>query len=67
MTFVFNASPLIVLAKSALLETMLELPENALIDSCESLSRILSCINPPKYPILSLPRGSERANLQSSH
>jgi len=27
MTFVFNASPLIVLAKSGLLETVLELPE----------------------------------------
>lgn len=27
MTFAFNASPLIVLAKSGLLETVLELPE----------------------------------------
>ena len=48
MTFVFNASPLIVLAKAGLLEQMLELPECVLIPNAVA-HEVRNC-NDPRDP-----------------
>ncbi|MFP4353423.1 MAG: DUF3368 domain-containing protein [Puniceicoccaceae bacterium] len=50
MTFVFNASPLIVLAKAGLLEQMIELPERVMIPS--AVAREVSNCSDPDDPAL---------------
>lgn len=65
MTFVFNASPLIVLAKAGLLERMLELPQCVLIPNAVALE-VSNCSDPHDPACLWLQRSETAAYLHDS-
>lgn len=65
MTFVFNASPLIVLAKAGMLERILELPERVLIPRAVALE-VGNCNDPSDPACVWLQRTEAAAYLHDS-